>query len=310
MSGKRFEEVEVEIDERDLAMLGWRAEEVRGRLVVDSRGGGFEHELAVSGTLRFRLDDWHDRFSAFDDMAKPPPLVLRISRAAPDSPIDYALVALDKRIDQAKTGSTRFSMRSHSWSGKKADSGERLKVGLSAYDFGYGLASKPAVPHPEDGMSPLAVEFADETTREALRMRGAFSKAWVDGSTICVVAEGTCWFAGAEELLTTMLADRSVERPKGRWWRKYTASDEGAFQVRLPAVEIGYLDASGFILDRYEVEFRTPEDFYPASIPVGEGAAVPRREPQWILQCFKGTENLPGTPARVVVRFVDPKLTD
>jgi hypothetical protein len=62
---EKVSEVEVEINELALSLLGWEVQDFRARVTTEQYkpGGNSFHKLAISGVFRFNDDDWTDCFS-------------------------------------------------------------------------------------------------------------------------------------------------------------------------------------------------------------------------------------------------------
>ena len=74
---EKVSEVEVEINDLALSLLGWEVQDFRARVTTEQYSDGdCFHKLAVSGVFRFNDDDWTDCFSFSRDYPTGPVMVL------------------------------------------------------------------------------------------------------------------------------------------------------------------------------------------------------------------------------------------
>ncbi|MEU3958898.1 hypothetical protein AB0F42_03560 [Streptomyces buecherae] len=93
---KKIEELDVQVDELALSLVGWQVENVRARLVTESFDGTRFQEIVVSGTARFLREDWTDRFSAYEDDDYPPTLLLGLSPVERPDAVSHTYALLER----------------------------------------------------------------------------------------------------------------------------------------------------------------------------------------------------------------------
>ncbi|WEV25875.1 hypothetical protein OYE22_12225 [Streptomyces sp. 71268] len=294
--GKKIEELDVQVDELALSLVGWQVENVRARLVTESFDGTHFQEIAVSGTARFLREDWTDRFSADEDDDYPPTLLLGLSPVERPEAVSYT-PALLETIRKAGKRPVRFSQTSSTWETSQRVGPEQIALQVTSFDVG---ETDLDLTWPGTRSKPLPVELMDETVHEAVRLRPTTCDATIvgakDEATLQVRVGGFAEFTTARELLTDLVAMEPWrgEAPED----ESDVEDECPFEVPLPALAVEVLDDSDFLLDKRE----TP--LY-GRVPVGEGGAVPSRQPRWIVQLPFHLDDLSGKPTRVVVRVLD-----
>ncbi|MEV7113205.1 hypothetical protein [Streptomyces anulatus] len=294
--GKKIEELEVKTDELALSLVGWQVENVRARLVTDSFDDTHFQEIVVSGTARFLKEDWSDRFTRGEDDDYPPTLLLGLSPVDRPELVSYTHALLET-VKKAGKRPVRFSESSRTWECSKPVKPEQIALHMTSFDLeetGLGLV------WPSSRTKPLPVELVDETVHEAVRLKPTTCDATIVGkkrdATVQVRLGGFAEFGSARELLADFIAMES--------WRgdepddDYDVEDECPFEVSMPGIAVEVLDDTDFLLDKCEVSLY-------GRVPVGEGAALPSRQPRWIAQCSFDLDDLSGVPTRVVVRVLD-----
>ncbi|WP_406008385.1 hypothetical protein OG440_21335 [Streptomyces sp. NBC_00637] len=294
--GKKVEELEVEVDELALSLVGWQVENVRARLVTDSFGGEHFQEIVVSGTARFLREDWSDRFTRDEDDDFPPTLLLGLSPVDRPELISYTHALLET-IKKAGKRPVRFSKSSSTWSCSKPVKPESIRLQMSAFDL---EETDLDLTWPSSKTKPLPVELIDETVHEAVRLKPTTCDAAIVGkkhdASLQIRLGGFAEFGSAKELLADFVAMES--------WRdddpdvEYDVEAECPFEVSMPGITVEVLDGTDFLLDKREVSLY-------GRVPVGEGATLPSRHPRWIAQCSFDLDELSGEPTRVVVRVLD-----
>ncbi|MFD0036107.1 hypothetical protein ACFVIZ_00485 [Streptomyces anulatus] len=294
--GKKIEELEVKTDELALSLVGWQVENVRARLVTDSFDDTHFQEIVVSGTARFLKEDWSDRFTRGEDDDYPPTLLLGLGPVDRPELVSYTHALLET-VRKAGKRPVRFSESSRTWECSKPVKPEQIALHMTSFDLeetGLGLV------WPSSKTKPLPVELVDETVHEAVRLKPTTCDASIVGkkrdATLQVRLGGFAEFGSARELLADFIAMES--------WRgdepgdDYDVEDECPFEVSMPGIAVEVLDDTDFLLDKCEVSLY-------GRVPVGEGAALPSRQPRWIAQCSFDLDDLSGVPTRVVVRVLD-----
>lgn len=294
--GKKIEELEVKTDELALSLVGWQVENVRARLVTDSFDDTHFQEIVVSGTARFLKEDWSDRFARGEDDDYPPTLLLGLSPVDRPELVSYTHALLET-VRKAGKRPVRFSESSRTWECSKPVEPEQIALHMTSFDLeetGLGLV------WPSSKTKPLPVELVDETVHEAVRLKPTTCDATIVGkkrdATLQVRLGGFAEFGSARELLADFIAMES--------WRgdepgdDHDVEDECPFEVSMPGIAVEVLDDTDFLLDKCEVSLY-------GRVPVGEGAALPSRQPRWIAQRSFDLDDLSGVPTRVVVRVLD-----
>ncbi|MFI9583461.1 hypothetical protein ACIHCQ_16765 [Streptomyces sp. NPDC052236] len=294
--GKKTEELEVEVDELALSLVGWQVENVRARLVTDSFDDTHFQEIVVSGTARFLREDWSDRFQRGEDDDYPPTLLLGLSPADRPELVSYTHALLE-RIKKVGKRPVRFSKSSSTWECSKRVKPDKIKLQVTSFDLG---ETDLDLIWPSSKTKPVPVELIDETVHEAVRLKPTACDATIVGKghegSLQVRLGGFAEFGSARELLADFIAMES--------WRgddiegEYDIQAECPFEVSMPGLAVEVLDGTDFLLDKREVSLY-------GRVPVGEGAALPSRQPRWIAQCSFDLDDLSGDPTRVVVRMLD-----
>ncbi|WP_426569999.1 hypothetical protein [Streptomyces canus] len=294
--GKKIEEIDVEVDELALSLVGWQVENVRARLVTDSFDDTHFQEIVVSGTARFLQEDWVDRFSRDKDDDYPPTLLLGLSPVDQPESVSYTHALLET-IKKAGKRPVRFSKSSSTWECSKPVKPEKIRLQVTSFDLD---ETNLDLMWPSSKTKPLPVELIDETVHEAVRLKPTNCDATIFGkghdASLQVRISGFAEFGSAKELLTDLVAIES--------WRGDAPEDdhdvegECPFEALLPGITVEVLDATDFLLDKRETALY-------GRIPVGKGAALPSRQPRWIAQFPFDLDDLSGKPARVVVRVLD-----
>ncbi|MFD8426788.1 hypothetical protein ACFV1R_04185 [Streptomyces coelicoflavus] len=294
--GKKIEELDVEVDELALSLVGWQVENVRARLVTDSFDDTHFQEIVVSGTARFLREDWADRFSRDEDDDYPPTLLLGLSPVDRPELISYTHALLET-IKKVGKRPVRFSQSSSTWECSKPVKPEEVRLQVTSFDLG---ETDLDLTWPSAKTKPLPAELIDETVHEAARLKPTTCNATIVGkkrdASLQMRIGGFAEFGSAKELLADLIAMES--------WRGDAPEDEHdveaecPFEVPLPGIAVEVLDETDFLLDKREVSLY-------GRIPVGEGAALPSRQPRWIAQFPFDLGDLSGKPTRVVVRVLD-----
>ncbi|MEU1892867.1 hypothetical protein [Streptomyces pristinaespiralis] len=288
--GKKVEELAVEVDELALSLVGWQVQDVRARLVTDSFSDTHFQEIVVSGTARFLREDWSDRFTSGDDDSYPPTLLIGLSPADRPQLVSYTHALLET-IKKAGKRPVRFSETSSTWECAKPVEAEKIRLQMTSFD----LSETDLDLHwPSSKTKQLPVEVIDETVHEAVRLRPSVCDATIVGKksdkALQIRLGGFAEFGSAQELLADLAEMES--------WRDGDLDDECPFDVPVPGLSVEVLDATDFLLDKWEV------DLY-GKVPVDEDGRLPSRQPRWIAQRAFDLDELAGEPVRVVVRLVD-----
>lgn len=293
--GKKIEELEVAVDELALSLVGWQVENVRARLVTDSFDDEHFQEIVVSGTARFLREDWSDRFKRGEDDDYPPTLLLGLSPVDRPELVSYTHALLET-IKKAGKRPVRFSKSSSTWECSKPVKPEQIRLQVTSFDLS---ETDLDLVWPSSKTKPLPVELIDETVHEAVRLKPTTCDATIVGKkregSLQIRLGGFAEFGSARKLL----ADFFVMEP----WRGELGDDDGVedecpFEVSMPGISVEVLDGTDFLLDKWETALY-------GRVPVGEGAALPSRQPRWITQCSFDLDDLSGEPTRVVVRVLD-----
>lgn len=294
--GKKIEEIDVEVDELALSLVGWQVENVRARLVTDSFDDTHFQEIVVSGTARFLREDWADRFSRDRDDDFPPTLLLGLSPVDRPEAVSYTHALLET-IKKAGKRPVRFSKSSRTWECSKPVKSGNIRLQVTSFDL---EEANLDLTWPSSKTRQLPVELIDETVHEAVRLKPTTCDATIfgkkDDASLQVRLSGFAEFGSAKDLLTDLVAIES--------WRGDAPEDdddvesECPFEALLPGITIEVLDSTDFLLDKRETSLY-------GRIPVGKGAKLPSRQPRWVAQFPFDVSDLSGEPARVVVRVLD-----
>jgi hypothetical protein len=291
--GKKIEELEVEVDELALSLVGWQVENVRARLVTDNFDDEHFQEIVVSGTARFLREDWSDRFKRGEDDDYPPTLLLGLSPVDRPELVSYTHALLET-IKKAGKRPVRFSKSSSTWECSKPVKPEQIRLQVTSFDLS---ETDLDLVWPSSKTKPLPVELIDETVYEAVRLKPTTCDATIVGKkregSLQIRLGGFAEFGSARELLADFFAMESWRGDLGD-----DVEDECPFEISMPGISVEVLDCTDFLLDKWETALY-------GRVPVGEGAALPSRQPRWITQCSFDLDDLSGEPTRVVVRVLD-----
>ncbi|MGW0186290.1 hypothetical protein ACWDV7_11115 [Streptomyces sp. NPDC003362] len=287
--GKKIEELQVEVDELALSLVGWQVDDVRARLVTQSFDDTHFQEIAVSGTARFLAEDWTDRFSRGEADDYPPTLLLGVSPVDRPEAVSYTHALLET-IRKAGKRPVRFSHSSDTWECSKPVRPEQIRFQVTSFDL---ADTNLDLGWPTGKTKPLPVEVIDETAHDAVRLKPAVCDAAVVGkkrdASVQVRLGGFAEFGSAQDLWSVLAATEP--------WRDEDDREE-AFETPLPGVVVEVLDDTGFLLDKRD-------SYLGGFVPVAEGGRLPARQPRWVAQYSFGVHDLAGDPARVVVRLLD-----
>ncbi|MBG0568176.1 hypothetical protein [Actinoplanes aureus] len=282
---KTIESVRVEVDEAALAPLGWTAQDVRARLVTETRSGGMVvQQVAVAGTVRFRTEDWADRFS--ETRFAPHVLVALNRRGATSLPSFGKVVA--ERAEVAAKRPIRFTETSHSWIGPARVTPEQLEVRLTGYDLD---SIQHSLSLPADQATALPVTVLDESTWPSLQVKAQATAEITrpdDRELVQVRVEGIVEPGPVEQLLADRethpvpLLDRLLDVP----------------QVAVPGFVVEVADDSDFLLAKQTIKIG-------GAITVDEATGGPRRGPRFVADFRTNSASYAGTPAQVTLRILD-----
>ncbi|MFB7914726.1 hypothetical protein [Streptomyces sp. NPDC056061] len=298
--GKKIEELDVEIDELSLSLVGWQVENVRARLVTESFDDTHFQEIVVSGTARFLREDWTDRFTSGEDDDYPPTLLLGLSPVDRPELVSYTHAVLET-IKKAGKRPVRFSESSSTWECSRRVGPEEIRLQVTSFDLS---ETDIGLVWPGSRTKPLPVELVDETVHEAVRLKPTVCDATLVGKrrdgSLQIRLGGFAEFGSAGELLADCIA---MEPWRGDGLRTDDLRDddieaECPFEVPMPGICVEVLDGTDFLLDKREVSLY-------GRVRVEEGVALPSRQPRWVAQCSLDLDDLSGEPSRIVARVMD-----
>lgn len=284
MAEKTIQPVPVEADEAALASLGWTAQDVRARLVTETRGGAVMQRVAVAGAVRFRATEWTEHFS---ESGYAPRVLLTLNRRGGTSLPRYgqAVAAL---ADIAAKRPIRFTETSEPWNASVPIAPDELEVRVTGYDLdrigcSFGL--------PGARIAALPVTVRDESSWPSLRVKTEASAEVTRDrydDQLCVRIGGVVELGSVGELL----ADRA-EHEQGPFDRLHTIPE-----LAVPGFVVEITDDSDFLLAKRTIEFG-------GVIRVEETMGAPHRPPRFMAGFRTGSASRAGTPAQVLVRVLD-----
>ncbi|MFG2356342.1 hypothetical protein [Streptomyces sp. NPDC048521] len=288
--GRKIEDLQVEVDELGLSLVGWQVDDVRARLMTDSFDDVHFQEIVVSGTARFLPEDWTERFTGDDPENYPPTLLIGVSHAGAPDAVTYGYALLET-IRKAGKRPVRFSKSSRTWECATPVRPDEITLRMTSFDL---EETNIDFVFPSVTPQPLPLDVIDETAHEAVRLKPTAGDAVLVGKDtdrcLQVRLGGFAEFQSADRLLADLVA---VEE-----WRSQDLAEECPFETPVPGLAVEVVDSTGFLLDKRETSLY-------GRIPVGEGGRVPSRRPRWIAQYSFDLDDLPGEPDRVVVRLLD-----
>lgn len=284
------EAIEVRQEDVALSLLGWQIEDARARLVTKSYGPR-EHyqEIAISATVRHVGDDWIDRFTSSSYV---PPLLARLNCDHDNAPSRFKRLAWES-LERARRGPIRVSATSDSWESKEPVSAADIMLSLTAYDIEDVNADFLLVRRKR---KELPIDIVVETSINAISVDiGAVAaykcKEGYD-KKLNVHLEGGYRATSVQDLLAAYLSQNSWHDANA------TLAKVCPFEVSLPQICVEIVDDEGFLLERTELslygEFR-----------VDENGKLPNRSPRFVADVSGDVDDMPGKPARVIVRISD-----
>ena len=300
-------DVDVRIDQGDLAKFGIEVADIRARAVMETYSDTSFLEIWVSGEQRRSV------LKRLHDDASGPILVLAIQ--APGRPRTLETLYFDgPERGGASVIHTRVSLGE-----VKAPVARRLNLSLFAIDGGDADVTPSLL---AELLPAAAVNFIDEASTTALRVVVDESDcAWLSGED-----DGALWFELSGRFIPGPAGEirRTADDVERRWLQKANGEDEtddervpeaededdwfdaheylpralelkGPAEVAAPAMWIQIADNSGFVLSKYAVPTNV-------SVKVSKKGKVTPRELTWLVAGIADAGRLPGRPSRVQVR--------
>lgn len=288
---KKFTEVQVQVDELALSILGWEVQDFRAR-ATSTPGydrGEWDHNLAISGVFRFNDYDWTDRFGR----RPPSPVMTLRSPVLSDWP---GILSLDVKTPKSG-GSARVSANCQFLESDRAIDHSDLRIELTGYDS-IDISDFPDALIPLD-VKAIASDVVDESTTQGARIEidqlDAFThhRYCRDQSERYgeVRMSGRVVFGSREELL----ADYTSGWPPESGGR-IKVKDRAPFETGVPNVVFEILDDTGFLLEQINGRI----SIY---VPVDENGRTPARTPRWLIDSFFWPDSYSATPTRVIARI-------
>lgn len=291
---KQITPLNFEIDEIGLSVLGWEIFNFQARLVMKDYGRREAfYQVAASAEVRFHADDWQVRYDAtnLSESDYLPPIVWQLRSRSRGALMSYQQMILSlkkKEVRAPKMVSASMEL----WQGKgKGDPGD-LYVWVGAVDWEEidGWHSRPAF-----NWRDMPCEIVDYTTLRGVTTDVKEYSARVrDGEKLEVSVRAIHALGSAGDLFA---AYKDSEEFYGDPDAKLDEYED--FVVQAPDVFVDVFDATGFLLNQRETSnYRW--------VTVGNGGAVPKRNPSFIQVATFDLEDFSGDPARVVIRIQDP----
>lgn len=291
---KRTNDVEVEVNEFALSLLGWEVQDFRARVTSDEHEDGeCFHKLAVSGVFRFNEDDWTDCFS--------------YSRKYPSHPVmllSYPPLAEHPSVTefycQPKKGIARVSESEMFFPSLSSIDHSKLRIEITAYD---SVSANNCIQNIPIFSKEIPIEIEDETTRTSVSLSFDQLMAFTYGDNDrdyhigrgSIRASGRVLFGSPDELLADWV---STWRRGPRETTPPTVKDKAPFSRPTPKLTFEILDDSGFLLEQGHAEV----DIH---IPVNEAGQTPSRNPNWLVDLKFSDEDFSAPASRVIVRVID-----
>jgi hypothetical protein len=275
---KRTNDVEVEINELALSLLGWEAQDFRARVTSDEHDDDESfHKIAVSGVFRFDENDWTDCFSYSREYLSYPVMLLSYPPLGKHPSVTAFHCPPKKGIARVSESEMFFpSLRRIDHS--------KLHIEITAYDSAEAESYIQNIPI---FAKEIPIEIEDETTRSSVSLSFDQLTAFTYGDddrdyhlgSGRVRASGRVQIGSPEELLAECRGRAPFSRPT-------------------PNLTFDILDESGFLLEQGVGEVDI-------SIPVNGAGQTPSRKPSWLVDYRFSHEDFSAPPSRVIVRVID-----
>ncbi len=293
---EKFSEVEVEINELALSLLGWEVQDFRARVTTEQfmSGGSFSHKLAISGVFRFNGDDWTDCFSYSREYPVRPAMLLSSPKLSAWPAITELSLGQPKEGRPARLSRNEYFVHTYG-----AIDHSDLRIEITGYD---SIVAGSQIGYIPLGVKELPLEVEDETTLSSIKLTfdqlAAFTHRDDDNSGGDerygqVRASGRVTFGSAEEILADWVSTRRGENRTAP-----TVLSEAPFTRPAPNLVFDILDDTGFLLE--EISGR----IY-IRIPVDANGHTPSRAPRWLVDCSFYPGNYSAPPSRVIARVGD-----
>ncbi|MBB1510635.1 hypothetical protein [Tessaracoccus sp. MC1756] len=284
---RAIEAIEVDVDEIALSVLGWELVAPQARLVSISVADEHIREVAVSLELRFHPDDWQVRHTGKDT-----PTVLWQLRSREQGPLSsYGVIPRPFLLSE--TGAPKMvAIKSGLWESDEPLAPGDLYVWLGGVDWHDADDFKLT---PSLGWVDLQHDLIDETTGRGVQTRLTELIVGIRGEdNLEVIARST-------HAIGTLEDSPALEGAEDSYGGGNLTSERShAFKLWSPRMVIEVFDEAGFLLDSRES--------YANKIRLAEGGRIPSRPATSASSYSFDVSDLPGVPARVVVRLQDDAL--
>jgi hypothetical protein len=291
---KQITPLNFEIDEIGFSVLGWEISNFQARLMMKDYGRkGALYQVAASAQVRFHADDWQVRYDSTNlsesDYLSPIMWQLRSHSRG-------ALMSYQQMIPSLKKKEVRatklVSASMEPWQGKGKGDPEDLYVWVGAVDWQEvdGWRSEPAF-----NWRDIPCEIVDHTTLRGFTTDVKEHSARVrDGEELEVSVRAFHPLGSAEDLFAAYKDSEEFYDDRDAKLNQFED-----FVAQAPDVVVDVFDATGFLLGQRETSnYRW--------VTVGNGGAVPKRNPSFIQVVTFDLDDFSGDPARVVIRIQDP----
>jgi hypothetical protein len=284
-----YGEVDVEISEHSLSMLGWEVSDFRAR-VTTARNfrNDYEHKLSISGVFRFNKADWTERFSFRDYPISPAMLI-----AAPSHSPWKSITALE--LGPTQDGQVaRIAQTNPFLTTPQPIDYSDIQIEIAGYD---GICASSGIPEIPRGVEGLPVHIEDETNLNSINLTFdqmvAFTHCNSNGKRAYgqTLASGRVVFgSGADVFAECVVSERERTR------KPRTLLSTAPFWRSAPTILFDVLDQTGFLLE-------TVRSYFNIEIRVDEEGQTPSRSPRWLVNRKFDLSNYTAPPNRVIARI-------
>ncbi|MFJ4170296.1 hypothetical protein ACIPY3_12335 [Paenarthrobacter sp. NPDC089714] len=290
---KRITPLNFEIDEVGLSVLGWEISNFQARLVKEDYGPRqVFYRVAASAQVHFHANDWQVRYDAtnLSESDYLPSIVWQLRSRSRGALMSYQEVILPLKKRELRVPKM-VSASMELWQGKGKGDPEDLYVWIGGVDWEEidGWHSRPSF-----NWRDMPCEVVDYTTLRGVTMDVKEHSALVrDGKRLEVSVRAIHSLGSAEDLFAAYKDSEEFYGDSDARLDQY-----GDFVAQAPDVFVDVFDATGFLLDQRETSnYRW--------VTVGNGGAVPKRNPSFIQVVSFDLQDFSGDPARVVIRIQD-----
>lgn len=286
-----YGEVDVEISEHSLSMLGWEVSDFRARVTTarDFRGN-YEHKLSISGVFRFNKGDWAERFSSRDYPLSPVMLI-----GVPSHSPWKSITALE--LGPTQDGHVARIAQNNSFltTPQPIDYSD-IRIEITGYD---GICASSVIPAIPRGVEELPIHIQDETNLTSIKLEieklTAFTHCNSDGKRAYAqtLAYGRVTFGSGTDVFAECMASE-VGRPR----KSRTLLNTAPFWRSAPTIVFDILDETGFLLE-------TIHSWFTVEIHIDAQGNTQNRSPRWLVNRGFNVANYTAPPSRVIARIED-----